>query len=157
MLLEKLIGASKIYSKFKLSKVSFLDSLLNLIKINYHLKMLKFNYKSFILFLFLLIIEVIIALYVTQHFIRHTLGDYLCVIMLFHFIKSFVKIKSIYIAITVLLAAYTIEILQLTAILDYLKIEDTSFIRIIFGSTFSVSDLIAYTLGVVTVLIIEKA
>jgi len=157
MLLEKLIGASKIYSKFKLSKVSFLDSLLNLIKINYHLKMLKFYSKSFILFLFLLIIEVIIALCVTQHFIRHTLGDYLCVIMLFHFIKSFVKIKSIYIAITVLLAAYTTEILQLTAILDYLKIEDTSFIRIIFGTTFSVSDLIAYTLGVVTVLIIEKA
>lgn len=118
--------------------------------------MLKFNYKNFIIFLILLSIEVIIALYITQHFVRHTLGDFLCVIMLYYLIKSFVKIKSTYIALIVLLVAYTIEMLQLTPILDYLKIEDPSFVRIIFGTTFSVSDLIAYTFGVVTVLIIEN-
>ena len=118
--------------------------------------MLKFNYKNFIIFLILLSIEVIIALYITQHFVRHTLGDFLCVIMLYYLIKSFVKIKSTYIALIVLLVAYTIEMLQLTPILDYLKIEDPSFVRIIFGTTFSVSDLIAYTFGVVTVLIIER-
>ncbi|MEX1384331.1 DUF2809 domain-containing protein [Lutibacter sp.] len=118
--------------------------------------MLKFNYKNFIIFLILLSIEIIIALYITQHFVRHTLGDFLCVIMLYYLIKSFVKIKSTYIALIVLLVAYTIEMLQLTPILDYLKIEDPSFVRIIFGTTFSVSDLIAYTFGVVTVLIIEN-
>lgn len=118
--------------------------------------MFKFNSKSFIIFLILLIIEAIIELYVKQHFIRHTLGDFLCVIMLFYFIKSFVKIKYTYIALTVLLVTYTVDILQLTPVLDYLKIENTSFIRIIFGTTFSVPNVIAYTLGVVTILIIEN-
>ena len=118
--------------------------------------MLKFNYKNFIIFLILFIIEVIIALYIKQHFIRHVFGDYLCVIMLFYFIQSFIKMESIYVAITVLLIAYSVEFLQLTPLLTYLNDEENSFIRIILGTTFSITDLIAYTLGVVTVYLIDK-
>jgi len=118
--------------------------------------MLKFNYKNFAIFLVLFIIEVIIALYITQHFIRHTLGDYLCAIMLFFFIKSLVKMKSFYVAITILLIAYTVEFLQLTPMLTYLNVEENSVIRIILGTTFSITDLVAYTLGVITVFLIDK-
>ena len=119
-------------------------------------KMLKFNYKNFIIFLVLFIIEVIIALYIKQHFIRHVFGDYLSVIMLYYLIKSFVKIKSVNVVITVLLIAYIVEFLQLTPILDLLSIEENSFIRIILGTTFSIIDLAAYTLGVLTVNFIVK-
>ena len=108
-------------------------------------KMLKFNYKNFIIFLVLFIIEVI-----------HVFGDYLSVIMLYYLIKSFVKIKSVNVAITVLLIAYIVEFLQLTPILDLLSIEENSFIRIILGTTFSIIDLAAYTLGVLTVNFIDK-
>ena len=118
--------------------------------------MLTFNFKNFAIFLVLFSIEVLIALYIKQHFIRHVFGDYLCVIMLFYFIKSFVKMKSIYVAIIVLLIAYAVEFLQLTNLLTYLNVEENSFIRIILGTTFSITDLIAYTLGVVTVFLIDK-
>jgi hypothetical protein len=97
-----------------------------------------------------------IAIFFKVRFIRHTLGDFLVVIMLFYFFKSFLKTKSIYIAILVLLISYSIEFLQFIPILEILNFQHNKTLNTIFGTTFSVLDLIAYTLGVVTVLIIEK-
>jgi ABC-type glucose/galactose transport system permease subunit len=76
--------------------------------------------------------------------------------MLYYFLRSFIKTKPIYAAIIVLLIAYLVEFLQLLQILNYLNVEENSVLRIIFGTTFSVTDLIAYTLGIVTVFLIEK-
>ncbi|UMB62225.1 DUF2809 domain-containing protein [Lutibacter sp. A80] len=76
--------------------------------------------------------------------------------MLFYFIKSFLNMKSAFVAITVLIIAYFIEFLQLTQILNYLSIKENSFLRIIFGTTFSIGDLIAYTLGIVTVFLFNQ-
>lgn len=118
--------------------------------------MLKFNYKNFILFIILFSIEVIIAIYIKQHFIRHVFGDYLCVIMLYYLLKSFLKIKSINIALIVLLFSYLIECLQLINIFDILNLQKNTTLKIIFGTTFSIGDLMAYTLGICTVLIIDK-
>lgn len=118
--------------------------------------MIKFNRKNFIIFLILFSIEVIIALYITQHFIRHVFGDFLCVIMLYYFFKSFINTKSTSIVITVLIIAYLVEFLQLTHILTYLNIAENSVLRIISGATFSAIDLIAYTLGALTVFLIDK-
>ena len=115
-----------------------------------------FNVRSFIIFLILFTIEVIIAIYVTQHFIRHWFGDFLIVIMLYYFLKSFLKITPLYMAIAVLIFAYFIEFLQLTKLLEILHLEHNKLANLIFGNTFSITDLIAYTLGIITVLITEK-
>ena len=115
-----------------------------------------FNARSFIIFLILFTIEVIIAIYVTQHFIRHWFGDFLIVIMLYYFLKSFLKITPLYMAIAVLIFAYFIEFLQLTKLLEILHLEHNKLANLIFGNTFSITDLIAYTLGIITVLITEK-
>ena len=117
---------------------------------------MKFNLRAFIIFILLFITEVSIAFYVTQHFIRHWFGDFLIVIMLFYFVSSFLKAKPLYIAIGVLLFAYAIEFIQLTKFLEMLGLEDNKLATLIFGNTFSVSDLLAYTLGIIAVLIIEK-
>ena len=117
--------------------------------------MLKFNHKNFTIFLILLIIEVIIALYIKQHFIRHVFGDYLCVIMLFYFFRSFLQLKPIYTALIVLIISFFIEILQLINIINILNIQN-NIIKIIIGTSFSVIDLVAYSLGILTVLIFEK-
>lgn len=59
-------------------------------------------------------------------------------------------------AILTLLFAYTIEVLQLIDILGYLNIKKTRLTNLLLGSTFDYKDLISYTLGILTVLGVEK-
>lgn len=58
-------------------------------------------------------------------------------------------------ALVVLFIAYGIELLQLTPFLAYFNLQDSTAAKLIFGSTFQFGDLVAYTLGIITVLIIE--
>lgn len=117
---------------------------------------MKLNFKNLFIFLILLIIEILIALYIKGGFIRHVFGDFLAVITLYYFFKTFIKAKSIYIALAVLLISFLIEFLQLVKVLELLNFQNNNFLSIVFGTTFSVTDLIAYTLGICTVFIFEK-
>jgi len=117
---------------------------------------MKFSKTYFILFLILFTIEVCIAYFLKSGFIRHTFGDFLVVIMLYCFLKSFIDLKQITIGLIVLCIAFTVEFLQLTPFLKWMNLQDNKITKIVFGSTFHVSDLAAYTLGVITTLIIEK-
>ena len=116
---------------------------------------IKFNKLYFIVFLVLLAIETLIAIYLKDGFIRHTFGDYLVVILLYCFLKSFIRGKSFHIAFAVLIISYSIEFLQLTNFLQLFNLQNNSLAKIILGSTFSISDLIAYTFGIITILIFE--
>lgn len=103
----------------------------------------------------LLIIEVLIAVFLKTGFIRHTFGDYLVVILVYSFIKSFLEIESFKLAIGVLIFAFTIEFLQFINILETLNLQSNQLIKIIVGSSFQITDLVAYTLGIITILLIE--
>ncbi|OBX22908.1 MULTISPECIES: ribosomal maturation YjgA family protein [Bizionia] len=116
---------------------------------------LHFNRIYFLGFVILFIIEGLIAYFLKTGFIRHTFGDFLIVILLYCFAKSFINAKPIPVALAVLLFAFIIEFLQLGNLLEHLNQQDNTFAILILGSTFHVSDLIAYTLGIVTVLIFE--
>ena len=117
---------------------------------------MKFNANYFIAFLILLITEILIAIFIKQPFIRYVFGDFLVVILMYCFLKSFIKAASIYIAIFVLIFAYTIEIMQKYNTLALLNLENNKLANIILGNTFEFTDLIAYTLGVITIYIIDK-
>ena len=117
---------------------------------------MKLNIKYSFIFLGLLTVEVLIATYIKKGFIRHVFGDFLVAIMLFYFFKSFCDFKNNSIAITVLLISYSIEFLQLIHILEILNLQHHKFLRIVFGTTFSATDLIAYSLGICIILLIEK-
>ncbi|WP_100610708.1 ribosomal maturation YjgA family protein [Confluentibacter lentus] len=116
---------------------------------------LKFNKIYTLLFISILLIEILIAKFLTHGFIRYTFGDFLVVILIYCFLKSFINASSFYIAIYVLLFAYAIEFLQLMNLLEILSLENNHLAKLILGSTFHISDLVAYTLGIITVLIIE--
>jgi hypothetical protein len=58
-------------------------------------------------------------------------------------------------ALIVLLIAFIIEFLQHTPFLEILNLQDNTIAKIVLGSTFNVSDLIAYTLGVLSIIIAE--
>ena len=111
----------------------------------------KFNRIYFIYFLVLLAIEILIAIFLKSGFIRHTFGDYLVVILMFFFFKSFVKANDIAIGVVTLLIAYAIEFLQLTDMLSYFGLEHSKWANLVFGNYFSIQDLFAYTLGILTV------
>lgn len=115
-----------------------------------------FNIRSFKLFLSLFLIEILIAIFLKDGFIRHTFGDFLVVILMYYFIQSFVKLKPIYITITVLIISFSVEFLQLIDILNILNIKKNTFTNLVLGTTFQITDLIAYFLGVCTVVLIEK-
>ncbi|OYX22375.1 MAG: hypothetical protein B7Z06_11750 [Flavobacteriales bacterium 32-35-8] len=116
---------------------------------------LKFNKTYTLLFISILLIEILIAKFLTQGFIRYTFGDYLVVILIYCFLKSFINLNSFYVSISVLLFAYSIEFLQLINLLNILSLENNHLAKLILGSTFHISDLAAYTLGMITVLIME--
>lgn len=72
----------------------------------------RFNgwYISFTLLLF--VVEVLIAVYVQDDFIRPYVGNFLVVILLYCFVRSFLQAPIIPVALAVLLFAYCIETLQ---------------------------------------------
>lgn len=116
---------------------------------------MKLNKTYLLLTLFLFAIETLIAIYLKTGFIRHTVGDFLCVILLYYFFKSFIDGHHFKIAFSVLVIAFTIEFLQLTNYLELFNLQNNYLAKLILGSTFSISDLIAYTLGIIATLSLE--
>jgi len=114
----------------------------------------KFNKTYGLLCITIFLIEVLILK--TSGFIRHTLGDFLAVMVVYYFVKSFYNITPIRLGIYVLLFSYTIEFLQLIKLVDLVGLSDNRTAVILFGNTFSIGDLVAYTLGVITVVAIDK-
>jgi hypothetical protein len=125
------------------------------VKSENNLLKLQFNKTYFISFLILLIVEVAIASLLSGGFIRSTIGDFIVVILIYCFIKSFINVKPKYAVIGVLVFAYTIEFLQLFNLLEFLNLTGNKMANIVLGSTFHLNDLISYTLGTFTIMIVE--
>lgn len=106
---------------------------------------------------FLFLVELAIAFTLKTGFIRHTFGDYLVVILLYAIIRGCTNMSVWASSLVVLLIAFAIEFLQLTPFLAYFNLQHSYTAKLIFGSTFQFTDLVAYTLGIVTVMLIEKS
>ena len=118
--------------------------------------MLHFNRNYFLLTILLFLIEVCIALFVHDNFIRPYFGDVLVVILIYCFVKSFLNVVVIKAATAVLLFAFLIETLQYFAIIEILGLQDNKLARTVIGTSFAWEDLIAYIAGIVLVIVFEK-
>jgi len=116
-----------------------------------------FNRGYFALALVLFVVEVLIALYVSDRFIRPYVGDYLVVILLYCAVRSVVNLSAQKVAAGVLLFSYCIEVLQYYRLVDRLGLSGNKLAKTVIGYGFSWWDMLAYTLGVVTVLLVEKS
>lgn len=116
----------------------------------------QFNKNYLVLAHSLFLIELAIAFIIKTGFIRYTFGDYLVVILLYAIIRGCTNLSVWASSVVVLLIAYTVEFLQLTSFLTYINLDDSPTAKLIFGSTFHVTDLLAYALGLLTVLIAES-
>jgi hypothetical protein len=117
---------------------------------------LQFNKNYFLLFLILFVVEILIALYVNDSFIRPYVGDLLVVILIYCFIKSFFTSPVMQSAIAVLLFACIIETLQYFNLVQKLGLQHSKTARIIIGSAFEWKDMLAYVAGIGPVLMIER-
>ncbi|MGN6353754.1 MAG: DUF2809 domain-containing protein [Parafilimonas sp.] len=118
--------------------------------------MLRFQRRYFIFFVILLLIEVVIALFAHDNFIRPFFGDFLVVILIYCFIKSFLNTPLVMTAVAVLLFSYLIEVLQYFNIIKMLGIQNSNLARVVIGTSFEWTDLIAYTLGIGLVILLDK-
>lgn len=118
--------------------------------------MLTFDKKYFFLALGIFIIELLIALFVRDRFIRPYVGDYLVVILIYCAVRAVLKASVLKIAIAVLLFSYLIEVLQYFHIVDRLGLQDNIVMKTAIGYGFEWLDLVAYTLGIFTVLALER-
>jgi hypothetical protein len=118
--------------------------------------MLTFNKKLLFLTVILLAIELLIAIFVRDDFVRPYAGDYLVVILIYCAVRSILNASVWKIALGVLLYSYLIETLQYFQIINRLGLENNIVAKTVFGYGFEWLDLIAYTLGILTVLALEK-
>lgn len=116
----------------------------------------RFDLRSFFVFLFIFVVEVIIALYVRDKIIRPYGGDVLVVILIYYFVKSFVRIKPLYLAAAVLLFAYATETGQYFNLVEVLGVQDNTVMKTVIGSSFSWGDMAAYTLGAAICLLTDR-
>jgi hypothetical protein len=118
--------------------------------------MLTFNLKYFLLAIIFFITEVFIALFVRDGFIRPYVGDYLVVMLIYCAVKTFVKAAPLKTAAGVLIFSYVVEVLQYLDIVERLGLSGNVIAKTVIGYGFEWWDILAYTLGVITILIMEQ-
>lgn len=114
--------------------------------------MFQFHIKYFLIFLSIFCIEVIIAIFIKDNFIRPYFGDYLVIFLVYYFLLSFINSNKNKIALGVLVFAFSVEIIQYFQVLSFFHLENNRILRIVAGNTFSFEDLIIYTLAFFTII-----
>lgn len=117
---------------------------------------LKFNRNYFVLAILLFIIEILIAKYVHDRFIRPYMGDTLVVMLIYCFVKSFINKPVLPTALWVLAFAFLIETLQYFQIVNLLGLQHSKVASIMIGTSFAWMDIYAYIAGIIVILIIER-
>jgi hypothetical protein len=118
--------------------------------------MYRFHKTYFILTLVLFLTEVLIAMYVNDNFIRPYFGDFLVVILMYCFLKSFIDSGVSLTVIAVLLFSYLIEVLQYLNFVERIGLGDSEMARTLIGTSFAWMDILAYTTGAMAILWFES-
>jgi hypothetical protein len=118
--------------------------------------MIRFNQKYFAFAILLFLIEIVIALFVHDKFVRPYFGDFLVVILIYCFLKSFLNLSVWVVALMVLLFSFSIEITQYFSMIEELGLQHSEIAKAILGNSFAWIDLLAYGIGILTVISIEK-
>ena len=114
------------------------------------------NWNYLLLALIVFGIEIIIVLFFQGTFVRHVLGDFFVVILIYAFVRAITEIEWKKVAIGVLIFAYLVEISQWVNILEILELKRSLSTNLILGSSFDWRDMLAYSCGIGLIVLVEK-
>ena len=107
-------------------------------------------------FIMLLLIEVMIALFMHDRFIRPYIGDVLVVIVLYCFVRIFVQKRMRLLSMYIFVFAVIVELLQFLNIVGLLGLSGNTFANTVVGTSFDWKDIICYAVGSIIIEIVEK-
>ena len=102
-----------------------------------------------VLFFVIFTIEILIALFVRDGFVRPYIGDMLVTVLICLFARILIPEKVKVVPILVFVFSAFVEIGQYFDFVKLLGLDDNVFISTLLGRTFSVTDLICYGVGCV--------
>jgi len=117
--------------------------------------MLRFHPKSFLIFLLIFCAEIAIALWINDSIIRPFGGDTLVVMLMYYFVKSFLRIRPLTNIIFVTAFAFLVEFAQLFDLVNRLGLDDNRFWIVVIGNSFHWLDLVAYLIGSLIIFVME--
>lgn len=100
-----------------------------------------------LIFLILLAVEVYIALFVHDRFIRPYVGDVLVVVVLYAFLRILLPTGRPWLVWAVTAFACCVELGQAVGLVDLLGLGHIRFFRVLLGTTFDWHDLLCYLAG----------
>jgi len=106
--------------------------------------------------LILLVVEVLIALFVNDQFVRPYLGDVLAVVLVYASLRAVTPMGFTPALCSALGNALVIEVAQALNLLGALGLADNQFARTVLGGAFDMLDMAAYLAGGIVVLAVES-
>lgn len=100
-----------------------------------------------LIFILLLAVEIFIALFVHDRFVRPYIGDLLVVIVLYFLIRIFLPEGCRWLPVIIFLFATGVEILQYFRLVERLGLSDSRLMRVILGSVYDFRDILCYGAG----------
>ena len=101
----------------------------------------------FLAILHFLVCLIIVKVFRYSGFIRGFLGDVFFMGLMFYSLKAIYDFNKEKLLLNLLFLAYIVEISQYFKILEYFNLSNNAFLKLLFGATFDLMDLVAYTIG----------
>lgn len=121
------------------------------IKVDKRKKRIGYGVATVLIFL----IELLIALFVRDRFIRPYVGDMLVVVLIYTFLRILFPEKPRLLPLYVFLFAALVEGLQAMNIVGVLGLQNNRFFSILIGTTFDWKDIVCYGVGCVLLVLWE--
>ena len=115
----------------------------------------RFQPGYFACFLAIFAIEVCIALFVHDHFVRPFLGDVLVIVLLYCLAASLIEATTARLATAVLAFGFVVEGIQYFDPIGRWHLEHHRVLAVVVGRTFSLEDFAAYFCGFLVSLAVE--
>lgn len=117
----------------------------------------RFSGKYFIAAIGIFVLEVLIAIFIHDQFIRPYVGDVLVMFLLYAIIKAFYGKPTKRLPYYLFGLALFVEFTQLFQLAKMLKVEDHTVLSTVLGSTFDAKDIFCYLVGMLLLLGYEQA
>jgi hypothetical protein len=105
--------------------------------------------------LIVLLVEIIIALFVRDAFVRPYLGDTLAVILVYLALRAVTGLRVLPAALIALVIAFVVEFGQWFGLVDRIGLGGSPVARVALGTGFEPLDFVAYTAGALAILAFE--